>query len=317
MQDWLLPLLCCPIHRGPLVLEREARRDHDIVSGALRCSAGACEFPIRDSIADFATGDRYVESFSTQRKLLRRVFEGYKGDYSGDDLFAKSRIPMAEFRSGVTLDAGCGYGRYCNAISAAGGRVVGVDLSLTSLGLVRDAIGDRPGVCLVRADLYELPFVEGAFDRAISIGVLHHTPSTREAFRRVNRLIRTGGKCCIYVYENFTARRKIVDFHRRWATRIPEGLLIYLLSANQILLHWVRRIPLVGRIAYAAFPCNTTQRRWRTRLTADFDTYAPTFAHSHAYDEVFDWFVEDGFGDIQIGRGAVIWMTGTRRTAGA
>jgi len=282
-------------------------------SGTLRCRAGGCDFPIIDGIPSFVPTDTYVESFSTQRKLLRRVFKGYQGDYDGRNLFDDSRIPPAEFQTGVTLDAGCGYGRFCNAISGVGGRVVGVDLSLTSLRLVNEHLGSHENVALVHADLNNLPFEPRSFDRVISMGVLHHTPSTREAFRRINRFVRPNGKCCIFVYESYSLMRKAIDFHRRWTLRIPEWLLIYLLSANQIFFNWARRIPKLGRMLCALFPCDIYQTDWRLRLTADFDAYSPRYAFSHTYDEVFAWFVEDGFRDVNLGR-EWIWMSGTRKS---
>lgn len=312
MHRWLMPMLRCPTHRRGLDLCDERAENDVIVAGTLQCPDG-CRFPIRDAIPDFVPGDQYVESFSTQRRLLKRSFDGYVGGHSGDDLAHRSRIPPEEFARGVTLDAGCGYGRYCRFVLNAGGTVVGVDLSMTSLRLVRELLGDHPRLALVHGNLYELPFADGAFDRVISIGVLHHTPSTREGFRRINRFVKPGGKCCIFVYERYSLMRKMVDVHRHWTTRIPEGLLIILLSLNQILFHWLRKIPGIGRVVYALFPCDIGKPRWRQRITMDFDAYSPTYAYSHSHDEVYDWFVEDGFTDVRLGR-APIWVVGTRAT---
>ena len=45
-----------------------------------------------------------------------------------------------------------------------------------------------------------LPFRRGSFDLVFSIGVLHHTPSTEQAFRALVPLVKPGGEIAISVY---------------------------------------------------------------------------------------------------------------------
>jgi len=254
-------------------------------------------------------GDSYASTFSFQRELGRRVFEFYKLEPSGKDLFENTRIAPSEFKEGMTLEVGCGYGRFLRSIREMGGSAIGVDLSRYSLELARENVEDDPKVGLVHADLFRLPFKEKVFPRVLSIGVLHHTPSTHEAFRRLPRLVSPGGKLAIFVYERYS--KLVTDLHRRWILRLPLRVAYLLLAFNQIAFHPLRRVPILRPVLTRLFPCNVSAPRWQIRVCGDFDNYTPRYAWSHKYTEVFSWFEEAGLRNITI-QGPTIWMTGTK-----
>ena len=74
-----------------------------------------------------------------------------------------------------------------------GARVVGVDLS-SAVEKAKALCEGYPAVSIVQADLTRLPLAEGVFDLAFSIGVLHHGPDPRGAFREVARRVKPGGR---------------------------------------------------------------------------------------------------------------------------
>ncbi|HUO47266.1 MAG TPA: class I SAM-dependent methyltransferase, partial [Acidimicrobiales bacterium] len=74
---------------------------------------------------------------------------------------------------GVTLDVGCGTGRYTGAL---GGRVVGLDAAGTMLARCRDS---HPGSVLVQGDLEALPFGTGRLQGAWANMAYHHVPAVR------------------------------------------------------------------------------------------------------------------------------------------
>jgi SAM-dependent methyltransferase len=49
-------------------------------------------------------------------------------------------------------------------------------------------------------DAENLPFLDNAFDRVYSWGVLHHTPDTARAVREATRVLRPGGRLCAMLY---------------------------------------------------------------------------------------------------------------------
>lgn len=95
---------------------------------------------------------------------------------------------------GEGLDLCCGTGAGLGVLAGicqAG--VTGVDFSA---GMLEEARGQAPeGVRLVRADVRQLPFGEGAFDLVVSFGALgHFLPAELPGlFGRVHEVLRPGG----------------------------------------------------------------------------------------------------------------------------
>jgi SAM-dependent methyltransferase len=107
---------------------------------------------------------------------------------------------LGEIASGqAVLDLGCGAG--LDVLAAAQhvgprGRVVGVDLSPEMLAVAEAgrAEGRFSQVSYTRADLVNLPFGDGAFEVALSNGVLNLVPDKPAALREIVRVLRPGGR---------------------------------------------------------------------------------------------------------------------------
>ena len=52
MKRSLLPLLCCPVCKGDLVLTVVREDEREIVTGTLRCNTCKADYPIEDGIPD-------------------------------------------------------------------------------------------------------------------------------------------------------------------------------------------------------------------------------------------------------------------------
>lgn len=95
----------------------------------------------------------------------------------------------------LILDYGCGRGVHSVAAARYGARVVGVDLSPSSLTIAReraDRAGMRARVDLAVADGATLPFAASTFDHALAVDVLSYIPP-RTAFAELARVLRPGG----------------------------------------------------------------------------------------------------------------------------
>ena len=198
MKPDLLNYLVCPNCQGDLELHISEEEEGEVRSGFLSCHISKCQFPIVKFIPRFVDRDTYADSFSKQRLYLRRHFRYYQEDRSGDQLFLPTTgFKQEELSRGLTLEVGCGYGRFVDVVQRLGGKVIGIDLSTHSIELAQDFIGREKNVYLIQCDLFKLPFPKECFSHIYSIGVLHHTPNPRQAFEALVPYLRGGSKISI------------------------------------------------------------------------------------------------------------------------
>lgn len=100
------------------------------------------------------------------------------------------------------LDGGCGTGAVTETILAAAApvTVTGVDSSEAYLAYARARIQD-PRAAFELGDLQSLPFVDAAFDAALSGLVLNFVPDHLRAVRELDRVVRPGGTVAVYIWD--------------------------------------------------------------------------------------------------------------------
>jgi hypothetical protein len=136
--------------------------------------------------------------------------------------------------------------------------------------------------------------------------VLHHTYSTRDAYRAVAPLCRQGGSFYVWVY----GPKSINDNVFRRGVYASELVMRFVLNRAP---GWVSPIALAPfALGYLLF---NRVRHWGnpriqaynyTRaLHAARDRFTPEFAHRHDADEVCQWFRDAGFGELEV----VDWRT--------
>ena len=102
------------------------------------------------------------------------------------------------------LDVGCGSGVVTREIArrvGPSGCAVGVDPSPALLAIARDlaeveGLGNR--VELHEGSALALPFADGAFDVAIAVTALSHTPGAEGAIPEMARVVRAGGRMGVF-----------------------------------------------------------------------------------------------------------------------
>jgi len=129
--------------------------------------------------------------------------QGDRGDWGRQhvlDPVMMARIAAGRFRK--ALDVGCGEGRFCRMLRAAGVKATGIDPTarLIEVAKQRDPKGDYR---LGRAE--QLDFAEASFDLVVTYITLIDIPDFRAAIREMARVLKPGGSLLMANLTGFTS----------------------------------------------------------------------------------------------------------------
>jgi len=114
----------------------------------------------------------------------------------------------------LLLEVGAGAGR--NTSRYAGfGRIVLLDFSRSQLEQAQARLGRSERYILVAADAYRLPFVDGVFDAATMIRVLHHLADAPRALGQLRGALKGTGTLIL----EFANKRNLKAILRFWSGR--------------------------------------------------------------------------------------------------
>jgi SAM-dependent methyltransferase len=285
---------------GEFSLTARATEADEVMEGELQCAACGSGYPIFGGVPRFTADTAYTRTFSFQWRVHRRdLIDSLAGHGESRRAFAeKTGLTAANLRGRLALDVGCGAGRYMESAADQGAEVIGIDLSYAVEAAFAN-VGRRPGYHIVQADMFRLPFRRGLFDAIFSIGVLHHTPSTQDAFSSLVPYLKPGGTIAIWVYPYLKRYTQRLDAIRRVTVRMPYGLLYALCWLTLPPLLALYQIPVVRR-AVSKIPFSRQGRglAWDVRDT--FDAYAPRYQWKHTEPEVVGWFRQRNFEAIEV-----------------
>ena len=320
-----LSILRCPECKGELAFA-PPHRSAELTAGpeTLLCPNGHSH-PIAGSIPRFVPDEQYAGNFGFEWNLFNKtqLDESEEGsmdqqaddneviNYSGparrgheseDTFYHKTGLQPEELEGKRILDAGCGTGRFAAVAAAAGAEVVACDLS-QAVEACHQNLGHLPNVQVIQADIFKLPFAPESFDLIYSLGVLHHTPDTRQAFLSLPPLLRPGGKLCAWVYYRQPWRAGLIppyhlmsDFLRRWTIHWSRERLLKFCHLRARY-HRLVRLPLLGRLFLRLWPGSVhPDHEWRVLDT--FDWYSPLYQWKHTWEELEGWFGEAGLEEV-------------------
>jgi SAM-dependent methyltransferase/uncharacterized protein YbaR (Trm112 family) len=244
-----------------------------------------------------------AESFSFEWKQIYK-----ENEYERENFFhfLSPFVTAKDLKGQVTLDVGCGSGRFTKWAALSGTKVsFGVDLGET-VEVAYRMTKDLPNVCIVQADIYNMPF-RNSFDFVYSIGVLHHLPQPQEGFARLPRVLKIGSRILIWVYNRRGNARAIYIYEplRAIARGIPKRILYYLCyvpaSLVSLLNLLTRALQGLGFSTlgkkipfsyYTNFPFNM-------KLNDAFDVLATPKSNYYYKEEVEDWFRRAGLSNVK------------------
>jgi SAM-dependent methyltransferase len=313
----LLPLLACPACGGALTLD-DAAAGERVEQGTLRC-AGGHAYPIVGGVPRFeqhelnADQARTRDSFGYEWTELYPAHGHTRPEWQAErDIFLEyTRTVPSDFNGKVVLDAGCGNGRYARMANEWGARVVAVDIS-AAVEIASKNVANRSDVDVVQADLFKLPFRPATFDLVYSVGVLHHTPDARGAFKAIQPLVKPGGMFSIFVHgQGNRALHAVNRLLRAWTAKASYATTWRFCQALTFVGKLLERVPFVGPMVYLM---GRQVLFFSPDQHNNFDHYSAGFTSFHRKEEIRGWY--DGWRDVAVRYAGVanesIYARGTR-----
>lgn len=305
----LLKILVCPKCKGELNCSVISESDSGIDQADLECAACRAVFPVTNGIPRFVEQDNYAASFGYQWNLFRREqIDSYNGTtLSADRFWSETGWTREELKDKWILDAGCGAGRFLDASSRTGSRVVGIDIS-SAIDAAKDNLEGRPELHFVQASIYELPFREGTFDFCYCIGVIQHTPDPPRSLRSIAAMVKSGGQIAVTIYER--RRWFTMLYSKYWLRPVTKRMRKQtLLKAIQTVMpvafpvtSVLFRLPVLGKVFMFAIPVANyvhlkqlnRDQRYAWAILDTFDMLSPAFDKPMTEAEARNQLLETG-----------------------
>jgi SAM-dependent methyltransferase len=234
-------------------------------------------------------------------------FFSYEGDKTwGWNLDERKKVFLEDFganpnwlKGKLLLDAGCGNGILTATLQDFALEVVGLDLSdsVVRANHNKHKYAKDKGrfVHFVQGNLFTPPFAKGAFDLIYSSGVLHHTPNTKDTFRKLIPLLAKRARIYIWVY------RKRGSLVRGF---VEHGRLLRRHVSLKSLFVYCRLLSPVYKFitdSLSALKIYQFRKRTAREIALDlFDAFSPQYNHTHTPSEVFKWFIDEQLANVRV-----------------
>jgi SAM-dependent methyltransferase len=317
MRESDLQYLVCPQCRGDLIISSvAARQGEEIETARLSCPACGIDYPVVRHIPRLVPIENYASSFGLEWKLHAKTqYDSYTGLKLSEKRFFEETCWERDLRSQMVLEVGSGSGRFTEQAASTGAFVVSMDYS-NAVEVNYQFNGHKPDVFIVQADVYQMPFRPGSFDKLFCFGVLQHTPDVRGAFFALPPMLKPGGRMAIDVYKKtFLLTILSTKNYVRWLTRRMDPEPLYRLTRSWVDLMWpictiIRKIPRFGpTINWLLLVADYSRtglsgnmlKEWAYLDT--FDMLSPRYDSPQTISTVRRWFAEAGLVEVDVQSG--------------
>lgn len=244
------------------------------------------------------------KAFSHEQKAWQEIYRKYY--VLEDDQF---------FEGKLGLDAGCGMGRYPLVAASKGAEMIGIDLSNAIEAAYTKSLSN-PLFHALQGDIFNLPFEDGQFDFAQTLGVIHITPDPETALQCIKTKVNSNGKLWLYVYPSFKDENrlrywglKVVSILRRITVKLPSNILFGLLAILAPFIWFFLLLPsrILDAIGFSkiarVLPYNCEQ--YKNRGIRDvhmnlFDRFGNPAERRYDRQEIIQWMDRAGFSKYEV-----------------
>ncbi|MDL5051363.1 class I SAM-dependent methyltransferase [Oscillatoria amoena NRMC-F 0135] len=300
--------MCDPKTQEAFELKITKEENGFVIEGELVSKSNT--YPIVRGVPRFAgynANENYAKSFGWQWNKWSKVqfdsenkgkkYEGYT-----QSMWEKITNKKGDLKGQLIADYGCGPGRFVETGRIKGAKVVGLDYS-SAVEAARKNFANDPDVLIVQGDILAPPFKKGVFDGAFTIGVLHHTPDPKKGFSQIAESVKEGGwtACAVYgqggYYDLPAVKfwRKVFKF--LWPVFGHYPPLIYTYFVN-IVFFPMGLFPWTRTLINSFFPFFLL-KDFKWSILDTFDSITPSYQSGHTPYEVFMWFKENNYKNIE------------------
>ncbi|MCX6266797.1 MAG: class I SAM-dependent methyltransferase [Bacteroidetes bacterium] len=262
------------------------------------------EFEIVRHIPRFVSSDNYAGGFGLEwNKHARTQYDSYSGSNVSEKRFFEETKWPKELPGEIILEVGSGSGRFTEHAASTRAMVISLDYSY-AVDANFASNGAKSNVLIVQADIYNMPFQYGSFDKLFCFGVLQHTPLPGKSFMELPQYLKTGGSLVIDVYVKKHFSRQLLN-SKYWIRPFTKRLnpeILYDITSKYVNFMWPLA-RLFNKLSYGrnlnwflmiadyggkfTLPDNIL-REWAILDT--FDMLSPAYDYPQTLETVNQWF---------------------------
>lgn len=261
----------------------------------------------------FVHSSNYSSNFGKQWSIFSKTqLDSYsKIPISEKRFFKSTNWNKNEIKNKLTLDVGCGAGRFAEVALKEGANLIAIDYS-NSVKSAYKNLSSFPNFSVIQADIYHLPFKNEIFDYVYSLGVLQHTPNVQKAFNCLPIMVKPGGKLCVdYYWKRFLTMMHAKYIVRPFTKKIEHEKLLNIIKIFLPTLIFISniflKIPLIGKPLQRLLPIAnyknihpfSTKQNFEWSLLDTFDMLSPVYDNPQKASDVKKWFQDHNFLNIQ------------------